>query len=161
VTLAARYQLNGDDGLTCLHFHDRSVRNNFWLSVVLSVAIVAIGALWLFLPGPKTGPWVSIAVGGTLLAVNVIQRALLVQRLRATWNQVEPVDLTVSENGFVLTERGAQSEVAWSRFVRFRESETHFLLYKSADIYGIVPKRAFSAPADIDAFRALAAKAIG
>lgn len=68
-------------------------------------------------------------------------------------------ELRVSDDGFVVTERGAQSKVAWS-LCAFRESQNHFLLYKSADIYSIVPKRGFSGTADLDAFRDLATKAV-
>ena len=44
--------------------------------------------------------------------------------------------------------------------MRFREAENHFLLYRSADLYTIVPKRGFSSVADIEAFREVAARGI-
>ena len=160
MTVVARYQLNGDDVLTCLDVHDASIRNNFFLSLGLSVTILAIGALWLFLPGPNAGPWATIAIGAVLLAVGVVQRTFLARRLRWTASQSDPVELQVADDGVVAIERGSRSEVAWSRFVRLRESEHHFLLYKSLDIYSIVPKRGFASGTDLDTFRSVAMRGI-
>jgi hypothetical protein len=84
----------------------------------------------------------------------------MVRRLRRTWNQMEAMALTVRGDGFTANAQGAVSEVAWSRFVRLHESPNHFLLYRSADQYAIVPKRAFADQAQLDAFRELATKGI-
>jgi len=160
VTLIARYQLDGDDGLECLRVHDPAYLTNIFVGIAASLALVAIGLIWLLLPGPDTLPWVTVGVGGALSVAVGLQWTYLVRRLRTTWNQMEAVELAIRETGFEITERGAKSEVAWSRFVRRRESPKHFLLYKSADIYAIVPKRGFAGEADIEAFRTIAAKGI-
>ena len=131
------------------------------MSILASVAIITLGALWLALPGDHALAWVSIGMGVAILAVASVQRAYLVRRLRHIWNQMEPMELTVREGGFIANAAGELAEVAWSRFVRFREAQNHFLLYKSADLYAIVPKRGFAGEADLAAFREMAAKGIG
>jgi hypothetical protein len=161
VELIARYQLNGEDGLECLRVHNPSFRMHTVVSVVASLAIILLGAAWLALPGSHLASWLSIGLGLGLVGLSVTQRALLTRRFRRTWNQMEPTELTVRENGVVVTERGAQSEVAWSRFKRLREGEKHFLLYRSADLYGIVPKRGFACEDDLEAFRKMAKQGIG
>ena len=159
--ITVRYQLNGDDGLECMRVHNPSYRTNVIVSTVASGAIIAIGSVWLALPGNHALAWVSIGIGVAILALGTVQRMYLVRRLRDQWSQMEPMDLTVRETGFLANERGALSDVAWSRFVRLGEAEHHFLLYKSADLYAIVPKRGFANESDIDAFREIATKAIG
>ena len=154
--VAARYQLNGDDGLECLRVHDPTYRRNIVVSVLASVAIIAIGLVYLVLPGGDTVPWVTIGIGAAISAFSLLQWVYLVRRLRRTWNQIEPIDLVVREDGLVATARGVHSAVAWSRFVRVKESKDHFLLYTSADLYNIVPKRGFAHQHDVDTFRQLA-----
>jgi hypothetical protein len=160
VELTVRYQLNGDDGLECMRVHNPTFQTNAVVSILASVAIIVLGLVWLALSGDHAGPWISIGIGAALLAASTMHRAYLTRRLRRTWNQLEETELTVREAGFMIIERGAQSEVAWSRFVRFREAPHHFLLYRSSDLYGIVPKRGFASAADLDAFRDLATKGI-
>jgi hypothetical protein len=157
VDLTARYQLNGDDGLACLLVHHPSFKMHGVVSAVSSLLIILLGALWLYLPGGgQPGAWVSIGLGVAILAIGTGHRAYLINRLRRTWDQMEPTELTAREGGLVVVERSVQSEVAWSRFVRVREGPDHFLLYRSADLYGIVPKRGFATAADLESFRNLA-----
>jgi len=160
VEVNVRYQLNGDDGLECMRVHSPSFRTNVVVSSLASLALVAIGSLMLMLPGNHALAWASIGFGVAALAIGSLHRVYLVRRLRRTWNQSEPTELRVRESGFTATANGAQSEVAWSRFVRLREAENHFLLYRSTDLYAIVPKRGFANQADIDMFRDMATRGI-
>jgi YcxB-like protein len=155
-----RYQLNGDDGLECMRVHTPSFRTNVVVSTLASVALIAVGLVWLAFPGNHALAWVSVGTGGAILSVGTLQRKFLVARLRRQWNQMDAMELTVRERGFVAHTRGTQSEVAWSRFVRFREAEQHFLLYSSDDLYSIIPKRGFASQAELDAFREMASKGI-
>jgi hypothetical protein len=161
VQISARYQLNGDDGLECLRVHNPSYRKNIVVSAVASAAIIGIGLLYLFLPGSETAPLVTIGIGATILLFSLMQWAYLVQRLRQTWSDMDPIDLLASEAGLVATARGVRSNVEWSRFLRMKEAEKHFLLYTSTDLYNIVPKRGFVSQQDIAAFRQLATQGIG
>ena len=159
--VTARYQLDGDDGLECLRVHDPTYRKNIVVTVLASMAIIAIGLVYLVLPGGDTLPWVTIGIGATIAAFSLAQWVYLVRRLRQTWNQIEPMELVVREDGLVATTRGVRSDVAWSRFVHLKESKKHFLLYTSADLYHIVPKRGFANQQDVGTFRQLATQGIG
>jgi hypothetical protein len=85
----------------------------------------------------------------------------LARRLRDQGNQLEPTELEVRETGLVVTARGMRAEVSWSKYRRLRDAPGHFMLYQSADLYAIVPKRAFATDTEAAAFRAIALKAIG
>jgi hypothetical protein len=161
VEITVRYQLNGNDGLESMRVHDPSFRTSVVVGTLASLGLVAFGALLLALPGNSAFAWVSIGVGVALLALSTTQRILLTNRLRRQWNQIDPMELTVREGGLVASTRGTQTEVQWSRFLRFREADNHFLLYSSQDLYSLVPKRGFATQADMDAFRDLVAKRIG
>ena len=130
------------------------------MSILASLAIIGIGLLYLVLPGSDTAAMVTIGIGATILIFSVAQWAYLVHKLRKAWNQMDPVDLLVSEAGLVATAKGVRSNVEWSRFLRLKEAKNHFLLYLSADRYNIVPKRGFASQQDVDRFRALATQSI-
>jgi hypothetical protein len=51
-------------------------------------------------------------------------------------------------------------ETPWSKFVYFVETKRLFLLYLSADVKGIVPKRVFKDSSQIDSFRGLVFKRV-
>lgn len=160
VALTVRYRLNGDDGLECLRVHQPSFQTNVIISIVASGAIIAIGLIWLVLPGNHALAWLSIGIGLAILVLGIVQRAYMVRRLRHTWNQTESMELTVRDGGFTANAEGAVSEVVWSRFVRLHEGPKHFLLYRSPDQYAIVPKRGFDGQAEVDAFRDIATRGI-
>ena len=158
--VAAKYQLDGDDGLECLRVHDPTYQKNILVSILASVAIIGIGLVYLALPGGATVPLVVIGIGATILLMGLLQRGYLVRSLRRKWNQIDPVELVASEAGLVATAKGVRSNVEWSRFMRLKEAEKYFLLYKSADLYSIVPMRGFGTQQDIDRFRDLATQGI-
>ena len=65
--------------------------------------------------------------------------------------------VTVSDTGIVSDHQLGHSESAWNMYEKFHETQTLFLLYQTTDIIGIVPKRAFASPSDLQQFRALIA----
>ena len=68
-----------------------------------------------------------------------------------------PRTVTVNEAGIISDHQLGRSEAAWSTYFKFHETAKSFLLYQSADLIGILPKRAFSGAADLQEFRALLA----
>jgi len=159
--ITARYQLNGEDGLECLRVHHPDYRRHGLVSLFASTAIIGIGLLYLVLPGSDTAAMVTIGIGLTILIASVSQWLYLEHKLRKVWNQMDAVDLLISEAGLVATAKGVRSSVEWSRFLRVKEAKNHFLLYKSADLYNVIPKRGFASQEDVDRFRQLATKSIG
>jgi YcxB-like protein len=159
--MTVRYQLNGDDCLECLRVHNPRVRSKAVRSVLLSLVVIALGALGLTLPGGKGWAWLSIGFGAAILIVGPLSRLYLVSRIRKQWSQMDPMELVVGETGFASDTRGAQSDVKWSRFLRLRESRQHFMLYQSADLYQIIPKRGFVGEEDLARFREIATRGMG
>jgi hypothetical protein len=68
--------------------------------------------------------------------------------------------VTISDTGIVADHQLGHLESAWNMYEKFRETQKLFLLYQSTDLIGIVPKRAFANPADLQQFRALIASKI-
>lgn len=65
-----------------------------------------------------------------------------------------PRKLNISEAGILSDGPQGHIETPWSRYVRFRETKRLFMLYLSNDVKGIVPKRVFQDPAQMNSFRA-------
>ena len=63
--------------------------------------------------------------------------------------------VTISDTGIVADHQLGHVESTWNMYEKFRETQKLFLLYQGADLIGIVPKRAFANPADLQQFRAL------
>jgi hypothetical protein len=68
--------------------------------------------------------------------------------------------VTTSDTGIVSDHQLGHSESAWNMYEKFRETQNLFLLYQSTDLIGILPKRAFAIPANLQQFRALIASKI-
>ena len=68
--------------------------------------------------------------------------------------------VTVSDAGIVSDHQLGHVESTWNMYEKFRETPRLFLLYQSTDLIGIVPKRAFANPADLQQFRALIASKV-
>jgi hypothetical protein len=63
--------------------------------------------------------------------------------------------VTISDTGIVSDHQLGRSESAWNMYQKFRETEKLFLLYQSPDLIGILPKRVFSKPEELQQFRTL------
>ena len=155
--LELKYQLTGPDVVECLKVHQPSFRLRLVVGVLASFSLIAIGALWLVLPGSWPAfAWASIGFGVATLVVQSVTLLNSWRFLRKNVPQLSEVSLAVDDQGLVVVERGARSEVGWSRYVRLGEGTNHFLLYRSKDLYVIVPKRGFTSASGVDEFRRMA-----
>lgn len=68
--------------------------------------------------------------------------------------------INISDGGIIADHQLGHSESAWNMYEKFRETQKLFLLYQSTDLIGILPKRAFANPADLQQFRTLIASKI-
>ncbi len=68
--------------------------------------------------------------------------------------------VTIPDNGIQSDHELGRSEATWNMYEKFRETPRLFLLFQSADLIGILPKRVFRSPHDIGEFRALLASKI-
>ena len=67
----------------------------------------------------------------------------------------EEYHLTFSREHIHFTTASLDSTLKWTHYERVLESPTLFLLMYGKGLYTLIPKRCFSAPEEIDAFRAL------
>jgi hypothetical protein len=68
--------------------------------------------------------------------------------------------VTINDAGIISDQQLGHTETAWNLYERFLETQRLFLLYQSADLIGILPKRAFLDTAGQEQFRSLAVSKI-
>jgi hypothetical protein len=61
--------------------------------------------------------------------------------------------VTITDHGIQSDHELGHSEATWNMYEKFRETPRLFLLFQSADLIGILPKRVFTNPGDIESFR--------
>ena len=157
--LQLRYQLDGEDGLECMKLHSPSYGQKGITVSLACAGIVALGAIQFALPGEHQAAWTVMAFGASIFIVGAIARSLLVARLRNTWNQIEPVEMVIDSQGLKAKSANASGNERWERFVKVREGPRHFLLYRSQDLYTIIPKRGFADEGAMEAFRKMVGNA--
>ncbi|HVG90941.1 MAG TPA: YcxB family protein [Alphaproteobacteria bacterium] len=122
-----------------------------WFGLGLIVFVYADHALGLFLIGASIFLLLLHLVIPSLMFARVYRRNSRLFGMRT---------VTVNDTGIVSDHQLGHTESAWNMYEKFRETQNLFLLYQSADIVGIVPKRAFASPADLEQFRTLIASKI-
>jgi hypothetical protein len=69
--------------------------------------------------------------------------------------QFRPTRLSFDELTLSLETPHSQTRLTLARFEKFLETETLFLLYETAAVFHIIPKRAFTEPEQLQHFLAL------
>ena len=80
-------------------------------------------------------------------------------RLKARWRR-KPIlqaehHVTFTPDGIHYQMDHVESELDWRYFLRWAETEAGFLLIREADVFSLIPKRAFASRAQLDEFRRL------
>jgi hypothetical protein len=65
--------------------------------------------------------------------------------------------VNIDERGIVADGPQGRMESAWSNYEHYQETENLFLMYHTSDVVGLVPKKAFKTPDDLEQFRKLLA----
>lgn len=130
-------------------------------SILFSCLILLAFISYLWFPFPQAKDlvvWVfgGAAVGGVVGRL-IARTLLLPRRARRIYAQQKglhgQIEYTWDAEAFsVKTERG-QARTPWRDYVKYRESETLFLLYHSDIMFNMVPKRLFVDPAQAKEFR--------
>jgi YcxB-like protein len=66
--------------------------------------------------------------------------------------------VTFNEDGIIADTPSGHVESAWTKSEGFRETKNLFLIYATADVASLIPKRSFQSQAELDEFRALLAR---
>ena len=138
--------------------HRSSIR---WITgICLGVGGFVLGLVFFVYAGHWFGIFL-IALSVFLLLVQLIVPPLAFARVYRRNSRLFGMrTVTVSDTGIVSDHQLGHTESAWNMYEKFRETRNLFLLYQSTDIIGIVPKRAFASPADLEQFRALIASKV-
>ncbi|HET9183654.1 MAG TPA: YcxB family protein [Candidatus Angelobacter sp.] len=131
--------------------HRSSIR---WL-VGICVGLIGfvVGIAFYIYATPWLGIFLVVLSVFLLLMQFVIPTFVFRRVYRRNSRMFGPRTVTVSGNGITSDHQLGRSEAAWNTYQKFKETERSFLLYQSADLIGILPKRAFTAPEDLQAFK--------
>ena len=133
--------------------HRSSVR---WI-VGIGVGLIGLVVGILFYAYAEPVPGIFLAVLSTFLfLMQFVIPTFVFQRVyRRNSAMVGPRTVTISDIGITSDHQLGRSESSWNTYQKFKETERSFLLYHSPDLIGILPKRVFAGPEDLQEFRAL------
>lgn len=138
--------------------HRSSIR---WIvGICLSIMGLGLGLVFYFYVDHWSGLFLIAASVPLLLLLLIIPSLVFARVYRRNSRMFGMRTVTVSDTGIVSDHQLGHTESAWNMYEKFHETQTLFLLYQTADIIGIVPKRAFASPADLQQFRALIASKV-
>jgi|SoiMethySBSTD1v2_1073268.scaffolds.fasta_scaffold17387_13 hypothetical protein len=88
--------------------------------------------------------------------------ALLTWRFKRSYRTYKaiqvPIDIEMSGNGFHAKSEHGESRLTWDMFRKYKESKRTLLLYQTAGLFHVLPKRLFRDAADVDRARELFAR---
>jgi len=138
--------------------HRSSIR---WITgICLGAGGLILGLVFFFYTDHWLGLFLMIAFVFLLLVQLIVPSLAFARVYRRNSRLFGMRTVTLSDAGIVSDHQMGHTESAWNMYEKFRETQNLFLLYQSADIIGIVPKRAFASPADLEQFRSLIASKI-
>ena len=137
--------------------HRSSIR---WLvGICVGVIGLILGIVLYIYAEPVMGVFLAALSIFLLLMQFVIPTFVFRRVYRRNSRMFGPRTVTVNEAGIISDHQLGRSEAAWSTYFKFHETAKSFLLYQSADLIGILPKRVFTGAAHLQEFRALLAAA--
>jgi hypothetical protein len=123
-----------------------------WVSAVM---LVFAGGMLLYLDREAAAGWIAGVLGIVFLAGHALNRL----RVRALWKAhadgIATVRLSISEEGLVGRSGSTETRSAWDAIKDAHEGPHCFILYQTAVAFSVIPKRAFTTSADLEAFREL------
>lgn len=133
--------------------HRSSIR---WF-IGISIGVIGLigGIAFYIYSDPVLGIFLTLLSVILLLMQFVVPTFMFRRVYRRNSRMVGPRTVTVSDTGFTSDHQLGHSEAPWNTYQKFTETKRSFLLYQSADLIGILPKRAFAVPGDLQEFRAL------
>jgi hypothetical protein len=133
--------------------HRSSLR---WMIGLCFGALVFIAGATLFALGDRGLSLVLILLSPLQVVVFTIVSSLTIRwTFRRNSRMFGPRTVTIDETGISSDHALGHNEAKWSSYQDFKETKNLFLLYHSADLIGILPKRAFASQAELEQFRAL------
>jgi len=134
---------------------ERKVGWVFFIFTALCVWFFAIAMQWQDQPRNFFSFWTPLFIGAYFLLALGVRNYQEKRVWRRTGERQVQQRWAISDAGIKRDWGHARSESSWSAIHRYRDEPTLFLLYKSEDSYLVVPKRAFSDPAQLAQFTEL------
>ena len=160
--MKTQYELTLDDYVEANKLYSKSKPIEYygvqifgWLCLAVGVASVAL-KITIDAPGYMFMIPATLYGAYIVLASTVFSRYIHSRRLKNYPSFFQPVILEVTATQMNFQTPDSATQVAWSKFVLFRESRNLFILFWSPKVFQIVPKRAFANAADLEQFRAWA-----
>ena len=150
------------EGLRLFTRHSRQARTFDFLSrlflITWFMASLMVSA-WYFSRGDLFFGAVTLATAVFLATVFFYRFVGLPKKQYEHYVKVQPrTSAVVTDAGIELKTPSAENSAPWSLFTGLAEGERVFLLLVQGGRFFILPKSAFANPADLEAFRALAAE---
>jgi hypothetical protein len=158
--MTIKVQLTWKDYLNAnlLHSGSHPVVSMIGYAVMVFSGCLILVALLLSLMGEiDMSPLMLLFLAGFLFAIPLYRYLFLPWRIRKLFMQQKtlqaPYDYQFNETGLSCTSEFGNSNMPWSTFVRWKEDRELFMLYHSDVMFNMIPKRSFSDPQEIEAFR--------
>jgi YcxB-like protein len=138
--------------------HRSSIR---WIiGICVGIMGLLLGAVF-YLHVDHWGGLFLIAASVFLLLLQLIIPSLVFARFYRRNSRMFGMRIvTISDTGIVADHPLGHTETTWNMFEKFRETRKLFLLYQSADLISILPKRVFANVNDLQEVRTLIASKI-
>jgi hypothetical protein len=142
-----------------------AVKRRLWIRGIIT--IYGAGMLIYGILFAPSKPDITFAIiGAIMIAYGIVISPIQFRyRVKRNWDRYPKIrkefDMVVSVEGVeTMNDKGSPSHSAWDSFLRFRESESLFLLYLSPLLPLCLPKRLVPEE-DLSGLRALLSSAIG
>jgi YcxB-like protein len=142
-----------------------AAKRRFWIRGIITIYGIGMLIYGLFI-APSKPDSIFAAIGVIMLAYGIMISPIQFRyRVKRNWDRYPRIkkefDMAVSAEGVeTQDDKGRPSHSAWGSFLRFRESESLFLLYLSPLLPLCLPKRLVPEE-DLSGLRALLSSAIG
>ncbi len=145
------YQLTADDfrhGMIAWRMRSRWRRWSYCFGIVLMPLIFVVSATLLILyprPELKQGLWTMLGTSALWLGFIWLNPWLSARmQFRRMPTALVPMTLAISESGLRIRSQHADSQLAWSAFIGWREDHAVFVVFPQPRTYVPIPKRAFT-----------------
>ena len=125
---------------------------------VIGYFVVAVGILSLFLQSGSYATAIGPAALGCLFIFLPRWRAR--QAIKNASRILDPVEVTISDEGIESSNSVAAGKSSWDAFTRYAETKNLFMVYPNRVMFHIYPRRVFT-PDEVDTFRGMLEQRLG
>jgi hypothetical protein len=145
------YQLTADDfrhGMIAWRMKNALRRWSCWIGLAVMPPILIFNAILLiWYPRPSLRETEWFLLGAATFCLGYIGAGPWISariQFRRMPSAHDPITLATSDSGLRIQSRHADSRVAWSAFIGWREEKSIFVVFPQPRTYVPIPKRAFT-----------------